>query len=100
LQLLVVFALLDLRESQQVFDDRVQAVRLLGNDSQEALGIDRVFFGAIEQRLHEAFDRSDGRLELMRHVGDKISADHFQFAEIGDVVEHDHGADRAPVDIV
>ncbi len=93
-----VFALLDLRQAQQIFDDRVQAVGLLGHDPQEPLGVDRVVHGAVEQRFDKALDRRDRRLQLVRDVGHEVAADVFQLAKVGDVVEHDHRADGAALE--
>ena len=41
-----------------------------------------------------------GRLQLVRDVGHEVAADVLQPAKIGHVVEHDHGADRPPFDVV
>ncbi len=86
LHVLVVFALLDLRQAEQVFDDRVQAVGLLGDDLQEAVGVSRLLDRAVEQRFDEAFDRSDRRLQLVRDVGHEVAADAFEPAKVGHVV--------------
>ena len=49
-----VLALFDFRQAQQVLDDRVQPIGLLGDDPQKPLGIDRV----VASRRRAAFRRS------------------------------------------
>ena len=67
----------------------LQPVGLLGDDAQEAPGRVGVVERAVEQRLGEALDRGDRRLELVRDVGDEVAADRLEPLEPGDVVEHD-----------
>ena len=77
-QLAFLFALLDLRQAQQVLDDLIQAVRLLGDDPQETLGVFRVVHCTIQQRFDKTLDRSDRRLQLVRNVGHEVAADILQ----------------------
>ena len=83
-------ALFDPRQRQEILDDRREPVRLAGDDLEEAAVVGRVIRRSVEERLHEALDRRDGRLQFVRHVGDKVAADVLQPLHVGDVVEHDH----------
>ncbi len=98
--ILGVFSLFDFRETEQVFDDGVQAVGLLGNDAQESLGVDWVLAGAVEQRFDEALDGGDGSFEFVGDVGHEIAANVLQPTKIRNVVQHDDGADGAAFRIV
>src|SRR6185436_8624810 len=45
-----------------------------------------------EQRLDEALDRGQRRLELVRDVGDEVAADALEAPQVGDVVQDEHQA--------
>ena len=84
--------LLDPGQGEQIVDDRSQPVRLPADDLEESTPIGRVVDPPFEERLHEPLDRGDGGLQFMGDVGDKVAADVLEVADVGDVVEHDHGA--------
>ena len=51
-----------------------------------------VVFG---QRLDVAADGGQRRAQLVRDVGDEVAADLIGAPQVGDVVQHEHGAVRA-----
>ena len=48
--------------------------------------------GLVDERFGVALDRGQRRAQLVRHVGDEIAADLIGAPQIGDVVQHQHGA--------
>ena len=50
---------------------------------------------ALRQRLDVAADRGQRRAQLVRDVGDEVAADLIGAPQVGDVVQHEHGAVRA-----
>ena len=51
--------------------------------------------GRVEQRFDVAADRGQRRPQLVRDVGDEIAADLIGAPQVGDVVQHEHGAAAA-----
>ena len=69
-------------------------VRVPRDDLEElarAVGIGRV----VEQRFHISANRRERRPQLVRHVGDEVAPDLIGPAQIGDVVQDEHGAAAA-----
>ena len=61
------------------------------NDVEEFLarvGVIRI----VEQRFRVALDRGQRRAQFVRHVGDEIAPHLIGFPQLGDVVQHQHGA--------
>ena len=82
------------REPQQVLDQPLHARRVPRDDLEElprAVGVGRL----VEQRLDVAADRRERRAQLVRHVGDEVAPDLIGAPQIGDVVQHEHGAAAA-----
>ncbi len=65
-------------QAQQVFDDRVEAVGLPGDDPGEVQTRGRGHVLVVEQGFHGRFDRADGGLDLVGDVGDEVAADRFE----------------------
>ena len=63
-------------------------LRIVVEEPPRGLGVGRV----AQQRLGVARDRRERRLELVRHVGDEVPADRLEPADLGEVVQHEHGA--------
>ena len=78
------------RESQQVADEPLHAHRVARDDLEEAPGFFRRRL--VEQGFDVAANRGERRAQLVRDVGDEITADLIGAATLGDVVEHE---DRA-----
>ena len=72
----------------------MQPVGLLGDLLQEAAAVLGVVDGAVEQRLDAGLDDRQRRLQLVRDVGDELLPQPFQAAQLGGVVQHEHGAAR------
>ena len=89
------FAPLDLRQAQQVFDDRIEPIGLPGDDRQKPHGVVAVVERAVEQGFDETLDRGDRRFQFMRDIGDEIAAEAFEQVKLGHVAQHDDGADAA-----
>ena len=65
-------------QGQQVLENGVQTLGVLGDDPEELLPLLAVVHGAVQQRLDVALDGSDGRFQLVRDVGHELAADTFQ----------------------
>ena len=61
------------------------------DDLEEVLPRLRVL-GIVEQRFGVALDRGERRAQLVRDVGDEVAADLVGAAQVGDVVQDQHGA--------
>ena len=90
-----VLRLLHRRQREQVADDRVEPIGLPGDDAHKAVRGRRIVDGTVVERLRETLDGRDGRLELVRHVGDEIATHRLEPLQPRDVVEHDDRAGRA-----
>ena len=82
---------LEARQPQQVLDQPLHALRLAMNDLQEPPARVRIL-RIIQQRFGVTLDRGQRRAQLVRDVGDEVSADEVGFAQFGDVVHHEHRA--------
>ena len=81
-------------QAEQVEDQLVESLDLLV-DSLEESDVDRlVVEGPIEQGLGVGLDRGQGRLELVGGVGDEVLPHPLEPAQLGHVVEDEHGPRR------
>ena len=48
--------------------------------------------GFVHERFGVALDCGQRRTQLVRHVGDEVAADLIGAPQVGDVVQHEHGA--------
>ena len=83
------------RQPQQVLDQPLHPRRVPRDDLEKlprVLGIGRL----VEQRLDVSANRRQRRAQLVRHVGDEVAPDLIGAAQIGDVVQHEHGAAARP----
>ena len=85
------------RQAQQVAHQPLHAQRVAADDLEEParlrrlVGLDR----AVEQRLDVAAHGGERRAQLVRDVGDEVAADAIGAAQVGDVVQDQHGPARA-----
>ena len=85
---------IETRQAQQVLDQPLHARRVPRDDLEElvrAVGIRRL----VEQRFHVSANGGERRPQLVRHVGDEVAPDLIGPAQIGDVVQDEHGAAAA-----
>ena len=72
------------RQCQQVLDQALHGLALLQDDAQ-VLALLRRLQGQVEQRLGEAADRGHRRADLVRHIGDEVTAHRVQARLLGQV---------------
>ena len=87
--------LLHAGQGQQVFEDGVQPLGLLGDDFEELLPLLGVVHRPVQQRFDIALDGSDGRFQFVGDIGHEIAADALQPFQVGNVVDHQQGAAAA-----
>src|SRR5713226_1408644 len=92
------------REHEQILGKPRETPGVFENNFEEADTILRIVDGPGEKRFRETLDGGKRRAQLVRNVGDEIAAHALEFAQFGDVVQHDHraggfrGADRCDSD--
>src|SRR5213075_2692061 len=77
------------RKFEQIVGEPRETPRVFENDLHEADAILRVVDGAGEQRFCKTLNGGERRFEFVGNVGDEISADALEFAQLGDVMQHD-----------
>ena len=82
------------REAQQIADETFHPHRVTADDLEESSDLRRLGT-AVEQRLDVAADGGQRRAQLVRDVGDEVTADAIGTPQIGDVVHDEHGAGGA-----
>ncbi len=65
---------------------------MLENNLEEADAILRIVDGAGEKRFRKALNSGERRFEFVGNVGNEIPADALEFAQLGDVMQHDNRA--------
>ena len=86
-----LLARLEPGQAEQVQDQLVEPLDLLVDPFQEP-AVDRVVGeGPVEEGLGIGLDRRQRGLELVRRVGDEVLPHPLEAAEVGDVVEDEHG---------
>ena len=93
----LVVAGFQLGDGQDVVDEAREALGFQHDDAQELVGHLGIVDGAVLQRLHEAADGRQRRLELMGDVGHEVGAHLLQAADLGDVLHHGQRADHLAV---
>ena len=89
-----LLARLEPGQAEHVQDQLVEPLDLLVDPFQEP-AVDRlVVEGPVEQGLRVGLDRGQRGLELVRRVGDEVLPHPLEAAEVGDVVEDEHGPRR------
>ena len=89
------------RQAQQVAHQALHPQRVPADDLEEAPDLRgfgpliALIRALIEQRLDVAADSRERRAQLVRDVGDEVTANAIGAAEIGDVVHDEHRAGRA-----
>ena len=79
------------REPQQIGDEALHAAAVARDDFQEVPRLQRIG-QFVDECFDVAADRCQRGAQLVRHVGDEVTANLIGPAEIGNVVEHEHGA--------
>ena len=81
----------ELGQPQQILHQPLHPRGVALDDLEEALPAPRVV-RVVEQRLDVAANGRERRAQLVRDVGDEVAADLVGALEVGDVVQHEHGA--------
>ena len=86
------------RQAQQVAHQPLHPQRVAADDLEEraARPAASVPCRPVEQRLDVAADGGQRRAQLVRDVGDEVAADPIGAAQVGDVVQDEHGAAPRP----
>ena len=62
------------------------------NDFEEAEAILRIVDGTAKKRFRKTLNRGKRRPEFVGNVGDEVAAHALEFAQLGDVMQHDNRA--------
>src|SRR5271169_2905883 len=62
------------------------------NNLEKAEAVLGLVKGAADKSFRKALNRGERRFEFMGDVGDEITADAFELAQLGDIVQHDDSA--------
>ena len=90
-------AILQARQAQQIVDDRVEPLGLLGNNVHVAPGLLGIGQPPFLKGLGEALNGRYGRLELMRDIRDEIAAKVLKPVDLSHIAQYDHRAGPLPL---
>src|SRR5882757_797536 len=85
-----------LRQLQQILGEARESSSMLEDDVEEAAAVLRIVQSSGNQSFSKALNRGERGTEFVRDIGNEIAADAFEFAELGDVVEHKYCPGRVP----
>ena len=89
--------LLDRGEAEHVLHERVEALRLLGENAEEFFAKRGIVERAGLERVYGAENAGQRRFDFVRNVGDEIAAEGFEAAQIRQVRDREQQAARAVV---
>ena len=78
-----------MRNGQQIFDEKKEAVGVFVDFLQEPHGLRRIILGPVEQGLGEALDEGKRGAQFVADIADKFLADILQLFQAGDIVENE-----------
>ena len=88
---------LQLRECEQVFDEKGEPVGVLLDFLQKPPGYGGIVHRTFAQRLDETLDERERRAQFVAHVGDEFLPRVLQLLEPREIVEDKDGALRQPI---